>query len=80
MTNFAYFQFTPDQDGAEKTLLYFLAHKDEEAAKKSWKAFGTDPIWVAAKKASEEKAGGSLTEKGGVKSVFLKSTDFSPVK
>lgn len=33
-----------------------------------------------AAKASEEKAGGSLTIKGGVKSVFLVPTDYSAVK
>ncbi len=80
ITNLGYFQFTPDQKGTENTLLYFIAHKDADAAKKSWQGFVADSDWVAAKKASEEKAGGSLTEKGGVKSVFLKPTDFSPVK
>ena len=40
-----------------------------------------DPDWVAACKASEEKAGGSLTvEKTGVLSEFLKPTDYSPLK
>ncbi len=32
MTNLGYFQFTPDQKGAENTLLYFLAHEDLESA------------------------------------------------
>ena len=80
MTNLAYFQFTPDQPGAENTLLYFLAHKDAAAAAKSWAAFRIDPEWVVAKMASEKKAGESLTADKGVKSVFLKATDFSPVK
>ncbi len=80
MINLGYFELLPDQPGAEDTLIYFIAHKDMEAAKKSWAAFGADSEWIAAKKASEEKAGGSLTEKGGVKSVFLKPTDFSPLK
>ena len=40
-----------------------------------------DPDWVAARKASEEKAGGTLTEaKDGVVSEFLKPTDYSPLK
>ena len=78
--NLAYYEVLPDQEGADNTLIYFIAHKDMESAKESWKAFGADPEWVAAKKASEEKAGGSLTAKGGVKSVFLKPVDFSPVK
>ena len=80
ITNLAYFQLTPDQKGADNTLIYFVAHKDRDAAKESWSAFSADPDWIAAKKASEEKAEGSLTEKGGVSSVFLVPTDFSPVK
>ena len=71
---------TAGQKGAEDTLLYFLAHKDAVAAEKSWAAFRADPVWVAAKKASEETAGGSLTVPDGVKSLFLKPVDFSPVK
>ncbi|MBM3869311.1 MAG: NIPSNAP family protein, partial [Verrucomicrobia bacterium] len=39
-----------------------------------------DPAWIAAKGASEQKAGGSLTIKDGVKSEFLKPTDYSFVK
>ena len=42
--------------------------------------FRADPVWVAAKKASEDAAGGSLTVPDGVKSVFLRPMDFSPVK
>jgi hypothetical protein len=80
MTNLAYFQLTPDQPGADDTLLYFLAHKDMDAATKSWADFRADSAWLAAKAASEEKAGGSLTTEDGVVSVFLKSVDFSPVK
>ena len=80
ITNLAYFQPTPGQAGAENTLLYFLAHKDMDSATKSWAAFRADPEWVAAKAASEKEAGGSLTTADGVKSLFLKPTDFSPVK
>jgi hypothetical protein len=54
--------------------------KDREAATKSWAAFRADPVWVAAKAASEKAAGGSLTAPEGVKSVFMTPTDFSPVK
>jgi hypothetical protein len=61
--------------------VYLLAHKSPEAMKASWDAFRADPTWVAAKKASEDKAGGSLTaEKDGVKSIVLKATDYSPLK
>ena len=46
----------------------------------SFDSFRKDPDWVAARKASEDKAGGSLTAKDGVKSMFLKATDYSPTK
>ena len=49
--------------------------------REAFDAFRADPAWVSARKASEEKAGGSLTEpKGGVVSEFLKPTDYSPLK
>ena len=71
-----------NQKGAENTLIYLLAHKSKEAADASFKAFRVDPEWVAAKEASEKKAGGSLTEAGmaGVKSVFMQPTDYSQTK
>jgi hypothetical protein len=80
MTNFGYWQLTPDQKNADNTLVYILAHASVDAAKKSFDAFRADPDWVAARKASEEKAGGSLTVPDGVKSVFMKPTDYSPTR
>jgi hypothetical protein len=80
MTNLFYWQLMPDQPGAENTLIYLLAHDSQDAAKKSFGAFRADPDWLAARKASEEKGGGSLTVQDGVKSVFLKATDYSPTK
>ncbi|GDY21559.1 hypothetical protein LBMAG56_29060 [Verrucomicrobiota bacterium] len=80
MTNFGYWTPMAGQKGADNTLIYLLAHKSVEAAKASFGAFGKDPDWQAARKASEEKAGGSLTIPGGVKSEFLNATDYSPTK
>lgn len=83
MTNYGYFTYPKglNKTGEDTTLLYLLAHKGEDTAKKSFDTFRADPDWVAAKKASEEKAGGkSLTADGGVKSLFLKPTDYSPTK
>jgi NIPSNAP len=81
MTNLWYFTLMKDQKGADETLVYFLAHKSVDAAKASFDSFRKDPDWVKARTASEEKAGGSLTVKeGGVKSEFLKPTDYSPLK
>ncbi len=80
ITNVAYWVPTADQKGADNTLVYILAHKSVEAAKASFDAFRQDPAWIAARNASEEKAGGSLTAKDGVKSVFMKATDYSPIR
>ena len=62
--------------GATNTLVYLLAHKSHDAAKKSWAAFSADPDWKKARADSE--VNGKLTEK--VESVFLAATDYSPVK
>lgn len=82
MTNLFYWQLLPDQPGAENTLIYLLAHDSEDAAKASFAGFRADPDWIAARKASEEKGGGSLTipQPDGVKSLFLKATDYSPTR
>ena len=80
MTNLFYWTPMPDQPAAEKTLVYMLAHKDAKAAKESFAAFRADPDWIAAKDASEKAGGGSLTIPDGVKSEFLRATDFSPTR
>lgn len=80
MTNIVYWHLTPKSKDAERTLVYMLAHKSREAAKESFANFAKDPAWIAARKASEVKGGGPLTEKGGVVSVFVKPTDYSPLK
>lgn len=78
MTNLAYFSLLEGQPGADTTLVYLLAHESVEQARKSFDAFRQDPDWIAARTASEEQAGGSLTEKDGVQSTFLTPTDYSP--
>jgi hypothetical protein len=80
ITNVGYWTPIKGEKAADTTLVYLLAHKDMDAAKKSWADFRADPDWTAARKASEEKAGGALTVKDGVKSVYLKPTDFSAMK
>jgi hypothetical protein len=80
MTNIVYWTPIAGQKGAGETLIYLLAHKSVEAAKESFAGFRGDPVWQAALKASEEKAGGSLTVKNGVKSLFVKATDYSPIR
>jgi hypothetical protein len=80
MTNIAYWHLMSDQPGADKTLVYILAHASKQAADKSFADFRSDPDWIAARKASEDKAGGSLTEPNGVKSVFMQPTDYSKLR
>jgi NIPSNAP len=80
ITNFGYWVPNTGQPGADVTLVYLLAHKSPEARASSFKAFGADPAWVAAKDASEKAAGGPLTAKDGVKSAMLKPTDYSKTK
>jgi len=83
ITQFGYWTPVEQKDGADNTLVYILAHKSRAAADESFKSFRADPDWVAAKKASEEKAGGPLTlqpQSEGVKSTFMTPTDYSPTK
>jgi len=80
MTHVGYWTPMDKNKGADDTLVYILAHKSKEAADNSFKTFRADPAWIAAKQASEEKAGGSLTLPDGVKSTFMKPTDYSPTR
>lgn len=70
MQNIAYFI---DEQGH---LVYLLAHKSEEAAKKSWDDFLIDPEWIKARDESEKD--GKIIEK--LESVYLKPLPFSKIK
>lgn len=76
ITNIAYFK--PTNDTQKDILVYLIAHSNKVTADASWKAFREDSEWVKVKAESEVKGGGSLTTK--VESVFLRPTDFSPIK
>lgn len=80
MQNFGYWNLMAKQKDADVTLVYILAHKSKEAGEESFKTFRADPDWVTARKASEDKAGGSLTIPDGVKSVYMIPTDYSPTR
>jgi len=53
MTNVVYWTDSEEPEMWEG-LMYLLAHDSEEAAKKSFAAFRSDPEWLAVKQASEE--------------------------
>lgn len=74
MENIGYWVPIEEADGANNKLIYIIAHKSREAAKASWAAFGSDPDWKAAAKASEEN-GKILAEKP--ESIFMTATDYS---
>jgi hypothetical protein len=78
--NIGYWCPLEGQPGAGEVLIYIIGHESVEAAEKSFGAFRQDPDWLAARKASEEKAGGSLTAPGGVQSLMMKATDYSPMR
>jgi len=51
--NIGYWIPVDKENGSENTLIYVIRHKSREGAKDSWKAFGADPEWQKAQKASE---------------------------
>ncbi len=75
MGNIGYWVPVDKENGSETTLIYVLEHKSREAAKASFKAFGADPEWKAAAKASE--ANGKILAKAP-ESIFMTPTDYSP--
>ncbi len=76
ITNFGYWTPVEKSRGAEDTLVYLVIHKSKEDAAKSWGEFGKDPDWISARNDSEKN--GKLVDK--VESVYMRATDFSPVK
>jgi hypothetical protein len=71
ITNLGY--WVPIENHDNK-LIYVLAYPSREAREISWKAFGDDPDWIAARNASE--VDGKLVTK--VEQLFLTATDYSP--
>jgi len=76
MTIIGFWMPTKQKEGAEK-LIYILAYPSKDAADKSWKAFREDPVWQKARAESEKD--GKLLAKPP-ESVYMKPTDYSPLK
>jgi hypothetical protein len=72
MVNIGY--WLPVEAKDQDKLYYVLQHASRDAAKASWTAFGADPVWKAARDASE--AAGKIVVK--VDSIFLAATDYNP--
>lgn len=75
MVNVAYFQ-TVKTDRSQPELTYIIAHKNADAAKASWSAFGNDPEWKRV--AEESQVDGKIVEK--VVSVYMTALPFSDIK
>jgi hypothetical protein len=75
MVNIGYW-VPQDEPRSKNTLIYILAHRSREAAKKSWDAFRQDPAWIKAR--TESEAAGKIVDR--TESVFVSPTDFSPLK
>ena len=64
-----------DEPDKTNTLVYLLTFPDRESATRSWRAFQTDPDWIAAKAASE--IDGPLVDH--LDSIYLEPTADSPL-
>jgi len=73
MQNIMYFTDENSED-----LVYLLAHKDVDAAKKSWADFIADPEWK--KVAEDSQKDGKIVDGPRIESVFLKPLAFSKIK
>jgi hypothetical protein len=66
-----------DAPTSQTTLVYILAHPSREAAKANWGKFSQDPEWQKVVAASQ--VDGKILAKSP-ESVYLKATDYSPIK
>ncbi len=80
MTHIGYWTPADADKGAANKLIYILAHPSKEAGLAAFTAFRADPDWVAAKAESEKNGPLTLPPPDGVKSIYMKATDFSPMR
>ena len=76
MTHIGYWITEEKDTSVQPKLVYILAHPSEVEGKQHFDEFRKDPTWVKAKEESEKN--GPLTTK--VESVYMKPTDYSPIK
>ena len=76
MTSIGYW-IPSDGPTSQTTLVYILAHPSREEAKANWAKFSADPDWKKVRTDSE--VNGTILAKPP-ESVFLKATDYSPIK
>ena len=79
MTSMGYWRPIDGQKGMEDKMTYLLAFPNLDARNKSWAAFSADPEWKKVS-ADSQKTGPMLVSPGGVVSVYLTPTDYSPLR
>jgi NIPSNAP len=80
MSHLAYWVPTDEAKGAGNKLIYILAHPSKEAGLAAFTAFRQDPLWIAAKANSEKNGALTLPQPEGVKSLYMRAVDFSPIR
>lgn len=70
--------WTPEVGGDTNSLVYLLAYEDMGAREKAWESFFDDPQWKADLPKYGKSFGGPIV--ASTDSMFLKSTDYSPLK
>ena len=66
-----------DEPDSKDTLIYIIRHDSRDAAKASWKSFGSDQEWKKVAKESQ-KDGRFLRERP--ESIYMKATDYSALR
>jgi hypothetical protein len=79
MTNVLYWRPAGDQPGMENKMIYLLAFPNKEARNPAWAAFVADENWKTVA-ADSQKDGQILASDGGIVSVQMEPTDYSPLK
>ena len=64
------------EEERDDTLVYLLAHDNQDAADASWQAFIADPEWARVAEASNMN--GQIL--GGIERKYMVATDYSPMK
>ncbi|HAL70667.1 MAG TPA: NIPSNAP family protein, partial [Verrucomicrobiales bacterium] len=80
MNHVAYWVPAAGQKDEGTKLVYILSHASPEAGLASFTAFRADPAWIKAKGESEKDGSLTLPQPDGVKSIYMRATDFSPIR
>jgi hypothetical protein len=65
-----------EEPRSRDTFIYVLSHESREAARRSWSAFTSDPLFRSAMQEADK--GGKAVAK--IETIFVNPTDFSPLK